>query len=135
MEVDYSIFKFQKFAKNHKSACQRPEGVSKYFKTEVDKKPMFGPLQNLLLRILIFSDGGVRVTVDLSWPKGESVNSCIPSDIYDDMPFKLKYPTFDLIVEHIKEIGPSTKLFKVDLESAFRNLRVDPYDYPLMGLH
>ena len=63
------------------------------------------------------------------------VNSCIPSDIYDDMPFKLKYITIDLIVERIKEIGPSAKLFKVDLERAFRNLRVDPYDYPLMGLH
>ena len=39
-----------------------------------------------------------------------------------------------IIVERIKEIGPSAKLFKVDLECAFRNLRVDPYDYPLMGL-
>ena len=62
------------------------------------------------------------------------VNSCIPSDTYDDIPLKLKYPTRDLVVEHIKEIGPSAKLFKVDLECAFRNLRVDPYDYPLMGL-
>ena len=24
--------------------------------------------------------------------------------------------------------------YSVDLERAFRNLRVDPYDYPLMGL-
>ena len=52
----------------------------------------------------------MRVTVDLSWPKGASVNSCIPSDIYDDMPFKLKYPTFDLIVEHIKENRPLYKI-------------------------
>ena len=73
--------------------------------------------------------------IDLSWPKGASVNSCIPSDIYDSMLFKLKYPTIDLIVQHIKEIGPSAKLFKVDLERAFRNLRVDPYDHPSMGLH
>ena len=66
---------------------------------------------------------------------GASVNSCIPSDIYDiNIPFKLKYPTIDLEVEPIKEIGPSAKLFKVNLECAFRNLRVDPYDYPLMGL-
>ena len=58
----------------------------------------------------------------------------VPSNTYDDIPFKLKYPTIDLVVEHIKEIGPSAKLFKVDLECAFRNLRVDPYEYRLMGL-
>ena len=28
----------------------------------------------------------------------------------------------------------SCYLFKVDLERAFRNLRIDPNDYPLMGL-
>ena len=143
MGVDYSIFKFQKFAENHKSACQCPEGVSRYFKREVDKKAIVGPFTKspfvnthfppLLARDK--PDGGVRVIVDLSWPKGASVNSCIPSDTYDDMPFKLKYPTIDLIVERIKEIGPSAKLFKVDLERAFRNLRVDPCDDPLMGLH
>ena len=132
MGVDYSIFKFQKFAENHKSACQRSEGVSRYFKTEVDKKAMFGPFTKSPFENTHFPpllardkpDGGVRVIVDLSWP----------SDIYDDMPFKLKYPTIDLIVERIKEIGPSAKLFKVDPERAFRNLRVDTYDYPLMGL-
>ena len=31
MGVDYDIFQFKKFAKNHRSACQRPEGVSNYF--------------------------------------------------------------------------------------------------------
>ena len=50
------------------------------------------------------------------------------------MPFKLKYPTIDLIVERIKEIGPSATLFKVDLEHAFRNLRADLYEYLLMDL-
>ena len=79
-------------------------------------------------------DGSVRVIVELSWPLGASVNSCIPSDVYDNILFKLKCPTIDQVVECIKEIGPSAKLFKIDLERVFRNLRVDPYDYPLMGL-
>ena len=62
------------------------------------------------------------------------MNSCVPSDIYDDIPFTLKYPTIDQVVEHIQLLGPSAMLFKVDLERAFQNLRVDPYDYLLLGL-
>ena len=39
--------------------------------------------------------GGVRVIVDLSWPLGQSVNSCITPNFFDDVQFKLKYPTID----------------------------------------
>ena len=105
MGVDYDIFQCQKFVDNHQSACQRSEGVSKYFKMELNKKAMFGPIKKSPFNNTHFSplmarenpDGRVRVIVNLSWPKGASVNSCIPSDIYDDMPFKLKYPTIDFV--------------------------------------
>ena len=32
------------------------------------------------------------------------------------MPFSLKYPTIDMVVEKIKDIGPDALLYKVDLE-------------------
>ena len=38
--VDYSLFQFKKFDKNHLSAIQKPEGVNKYFKVEVEKQAM-----------------------------------------------------------------------------------------------
>ena len=57
----------------------------------------------------------------------------VPSDVHDHIPFNFKYPTIDQ-VEPIQLIVPTAWLFKVDLEQAFRNLRVDPYDYPLLGL-
>ena len=79
-------------------------------------------------------DGATRIIVDLSWPVGASVNSCVPSNVYDDVPFILKYPTIDQVVERIKLVGPSALLYKVDLERAFHNLHVDPFDYPLLGL-
>ena len=47
---------------------------------------------------------------------------------------KLKYPTIDNLVEKISILGPSAQLYKVDLQRAYRNLRVDPRDYPLLGL-
>ena len=140
--VDYSIFNFKNFDKNHLSAIQRPEGVAKYFEIEVEKQAMFGPFDKPPFKNIHYSplmardkpDGGVRIIVDLSWPQGNSLNSCVPSDIYDDIPFLLKYPTIDQVVERIQCLGPSAMLFKVDLERAFRNLRVDPYAYPLLGL-
>ena len=140
--VDYSIFNFKNFDKNHLSAIQRPEGVAKYFKVEVEKQAMFGPFDKPPFKNIHYSplmardkpDGGVRIIVDLSWPQGTSGNSCIPSDIYDGIQFLLKYPTIDQVVECIQCLGPSAMLFKVDLERAFRNLRVDPYAYPLLGL-
>ena len=53
---------------------------------------------------------------------GASVNSCVPSDVYDDIPFNLKYLTIDQVVERIQLIGPTALLFNVDLERAFQNL-------------
>ena len=53
---------------------------------------------------------------------------------FDEIEFSLKYPSIDLVVDKIKEIGPHARLFKVDLQRAFRNLRIDPRDYPLLGL-
>ena len=80
-------------------------------------------------------DGGVRVIVDLSWPAYKSVNSYIPDNVFDEMNFILKYPTIDMVIQTIKEIGPNALLYKIDLERAFRNLRVDPSVYSLLCLN
>ena len=40
----------------------------------------------------------------------------------------------DSLVEKINAIGPNALLYKIDLERAFRNLRIDPFDYPVLGL-
>ena len=142
LNVDYDIFQFNIKVDHHASALHRPEGVDKYFKTEVSKQAMVGPLQEIPFKKLHVSplmardklDGGVRIIVDLSWPLGQSVNSCVPSDVYDSIPFTLKYPTVDDVVAQIRTLGPDALLFKIDLERAFRNLRIDPFDYPLLGL-
>ena len=76
----------------------------------------------------------MRVIVDLSWPLGTSVNSCIPDNQFDSMNFNLKYPTIDMVIEKIKQLGPEALLYKIDLERVFRNLRIDPIAYPLCCL-
>ena len=50
------------------------------------------------------------------------------------MAFTLKYPMVDQIVDKICDKGPEPKLMKVDISRAYRNLRSDPFDFPLLGL-
>ena len=39
------------------------------------------------------------------------------------------------MVEQVKQIGPGTLLYKVDISRAFRHIRIDPGDIDLLGLH
>ena len=145
MNIDYSKFKANTHIVNHKSANCRPEGVNKYFQVETSKQAMLSlfneqPFETMHFSPLMAHDkldgggGGVRVIVDLSWPLGQSVNSCVTPNTFDNVEFKLKYPTIDLLVEKINALGPNALLYKIGLERASRNLRMDPFDYPVLGL-
>ena len=46
-----------------------------------------------------------RIIVDLSWPRGQSVNSAIEDNCYDNQDYILKYPSVDDILEDINRIG------------------------------
>ena len=73
--------------------------------------------------------------MDLSWPKGFSVNDAFHKCKYLDSYFYLQYPSVDHIVETIKQIGPGALLYKVDVSRAFRHICIDPGDIDLLGLH
>ena len=60
--------------------------------------------------------GGVRVIVDLSWPMGRSVNSCIPDNMFEYINFVLKYPSIDMIIQKIRQFCSKALLFKIYLE-------------------
>ena len=76
-----------------------------------------------------------RVIVDLSWPKQASVNHKIVSDIYMNIAFKFKFPTVDDIVDRIISLQGKCLLYKVDIQRAFRILKLDPRDLAYPGLH
>ena len=138
LNIDYNLFTFNETTTNHASANMYPLGVDKYFKDELEYGAIVGPLKDKLhcspLMARKKPDGGVRVIVDLSWPLDGGVNSCVPSNYFDFIQFQLKYPSIDNVVEKIKQFGPTYKLFKIDLQRAFRNLRIDPFDYNVLGL-
>ena len=74
-----------------------------------------------------------RVILNLSHPYGTSVNDHVSKNKFDGRCFTLKFPSIDDIVEAIlAEDDPV--LFKIDISTAFRNLRIDPVDSLKFGL-
>ena len=129
---------------NHKSAVQYPSHVDVYLTEEMNHGAMLGPFKEppiehlhtspFMTRDKSSSDKR-RVIIDLSWPKGQSVNSGVHSDRYLDVDFVLTYPSIDNITEEVLKLGKGCKIFKVDISRAFRHVPIDPGDLDLLGLH
>ena len=76
-----------------------------------------------------------RPILDLSWPKGESVNARVEKNGYMGGEFKLMFPTVDDLTQELVKIGKGEHIFKVDVSRAFRHLSVDRRDYDLLGVN
>ena len=72
--------------------------------------------------------------MDLSFPRGASVNAGIASNTYLGTDFLLCLPNIDNITAKVKKFGRGSLIFKVYISRAFRHVKVDPRDYPLLGL-
>ena len=72
--------------------------------------------------------------MDLSWPKGASVNNGVAKDVYLSTQYELKFPSVDLITNSLRNLGPSVQMFKIDISRAFRHIKVDPGDIDLLGI-
>ena len=75
-----------------------------------------------------------RTIVEISWPKGASVNDFVHKCKYLDTYFTLQYPSVDDITNKLKDIGPGALIYTVDISRAFRQLRIDPGDIDLLGI-
>ena len=139
--VDRKDFSHNSSVKNHPSALQYSADVDAYFEKEVKHKAIVGPsvgfpfpVHSSPLLSRPKSNDTSRIIVNLSSPYGDSVNDRIGHDVYDGSAFTLKYPSVDTIVDAIHDLGPDVLLSKIDVSRAFRNLRVDPSDFDLLGL-
>ena len=72
--------------------------------------------------------------MDLSFPKGLSINDGVLKDTYLGTNFQMHYPSIDSIIQTLNALGPSAEIFKVDISRAFRHIRIDPGDIDLLGL-
>ena len=128
---------------NHSSALAFPKDVEQYIDTEIMQGAMLGPFNHAPFRVGLHTSPLMtrpkkqshrRVIMDLSWPAGASVNSGIPKETYLGVPYKLRYPSVDDMVQLIRQYGVGSLLFVADIKRAYRNLRCDPLDWPLTGL-
>ena len=128
--------------KPHPSGRDHPVSVNHYIKTELGHEALLGPFDGIPIHKLHISplmsrpkkDSEMRrIVLDLSWPQGFSVNDGIDSKYYLDYEYKVKLPTIDLMEKKILDLGRGAYLYKTDLSRGYRQLRVDPYDWPLLG--
>ena len=128
----------------HSSAKQHPADVLTYLSDEIQHGAIHGPFKvepfGELTHVSPFitrhkpDSNKRRVIVDLSWPQNASVNDFTSSREYLGTAFKLAYPSVDTFVDRLRELGRGCHMMKVDLSRAFRQLKVDPGDYPLLCL-
>ena len=127
---------------NHHSATQFTDEVDEYFKKELEKGAILGPIAEVRSDMfhcspLLTRPKDVikrRVILNLSHPNGSSVNEFVDSYRFDHRPFTLKLISIDDIVKEILDLN-DPMLFKIDVARAFRNLRVDPVDVLKLGMN
>ena len=129
---------------NHPSAVKNSSYLSTYIAKELFYQSVFGPFHcNPFNADALFLRYSVHQSVTLSSyvihnfssPEGLSVNDGISSDHYLEQFFKLRLPGIDRLVEFVNAKGRGCHVFKKDLWRAYRQIPIDPQDYPLLGLY
>ena len=129
---------------NHKSAIEFPNDIANYLKEEIDQKAIYGPFKEKPIKgghVSPFmtrhkpESSNRRVIIDLSWPKHHSVNDGIDKHMYMGSAFNLTFPTIDDLTSELVNLGKGAHIFKIDISRAFRDLKIDPLDYDLLGLN
>ena len=128
---------------NHASANLFTKDVAHYLQEETSFKAILGPfdappIENLHISPFMTrpkpSSDHRRVIIDLSFPKGQSVNQGVSSEQYLNTAFILSLPTIDNITQKICKYGKGSLIYKIDISRAFRHVKIDPDSYFLLGL-
>ena len=75
-----------------------------------------------------------RIIVDLTWPRGSSVNSGIRKGYFQGKPATYTLPNIMDAADEVARIGRSAYLWTADLARAYRQLRACPLSTPLLGI-
>ena len=136
---NYSQGSLKLVTKNLECALQHKEVVDEYLQNELSHKRISGPFKKCEVPRVQISRFGVipknhqpnkwRLIVDLSFPKGHSVNDGISKSLSS-----LSYITVDDAIDEICSIGPDCLLAKIDIKNAFHLLPVHPADRHLLGM-
>ena len=129
---------------NHPSALKFPDHISNFLDKEVTLGAMLGPFTappfegwsqvSPLMTVEKKDSLSRRVIIDLSFPLGLGVNSGVPKNFFQGNHKQYSLPTIHDLAALVVQMGRGCLIWKADLERAYRQLRSDPLDYPLMGV-
>ena len=125
--------------RNHPSAATNKSVVSNFIRAERSAGRLLGPISFFAAQNVHASPIGLvpkshqvdkfRMIVDLSSPRGHSVNDSISSELAS-----ITYTSLDDAVQHILQLGRGTDLVKLDLKNAYRMVPVHPQDQHLLAI-
>lgn len=122
--------------RNLLSADQNPMAVTEAIARELVRghtsgpflEPPFEQFHCSPLGAVPKKDGTHRIILDLSSPKGDSINDGISPTAYS-----VHYSSFDDAVSMVRSVGTSAFLAKLDIKHAFRLCPVRPDQWHLLG--
>lgn len=129
---------------NHPSAEAHPSHIEEFLHKEKQHKAIVGPFksppftpwmrQSPMMTRPKKNTTARRVIIDLSFPEGHSVNDGIDiTSIYGrDSTYTL--PSIMDLTAYVVQFGKTAWVWKADLARAYRQLRLDPIDTPLLGI-
>ena len=129
---------------NHPSALHHSSDVAAYILKELRKRAMVGPFDhppftpwtqtNPLLSRPRKDYNLHQVIMDLSWPLplGVSVNGCTPKESFLGIHKKMHLPSASDFYDLIRKASRGSFLFATDMARAYRQLPLDPRDWPLV---
>ena len=130
--------------KNHKESHDYSVHIENYIKKEVSLGALLGPFPvppfapwaqcSPMMTREKSTPGERRIIVDMSHPKGASVNSGIRRREYLGLPHTYSLPAVSRVGDEIQKIGSGAFLWSVDVSRAYRQLRTDPLSTPLFGV-
>ncbi|KAL9964522.1 hypothetical protein ACROYT_G028176 [Oculina patagonica] len=136
--IGYQGPRHHRITPNLKSTLLHPEAVTEALQKELSRGHTAGPFSSLPLPTLQCSplgvvpkkDGSWRIIMDLSSPRGSSINDFISKEDYT-----LHYASFDQALSLVASFGTGALMAKLDLKHAFRLCPVSPMDRDLLGMH
>ena len=135
---NYEECRLQPACRNMQSAYDQSQVAADYLARECSLGRVVGPIPHGMVPKAQINRFGVipkshqrgwRLIVDLSYPKGGSVNDGI-----SPVQCSLSYASVDDAAEHILSLGQEAQLAKIDIKSAYRIVPVYPDDCLLLGM-
>lgn len=129
---------------NHASATNNTEAVNEFVNKELSHGALIGPFTkppfqpwNRCSPIMTGpkkDSSERRVIVDMSYPMGLSVNDGINNLSYFGRDISYTLPSLGVLISKLQMEGKAALFWKANLARAYRQLRVDPLDAPLLGI-